>query len=258
VLRKRLLCVVFLSFLQGRMLLSLTDSGPEPPCGNMSFPTYPEVDTPPATKFWDRSVLGQDWAPPQCTGWTTPGFATLVATAGRIRISNEDEIRRRIGAISELTGLRYWSTSHKRWQTLIVNSNATTAPPKEQHRGDFSPDEIREGSDLYYQQTDNLTGKAIYRMHILVDSSDRLVFSTENTGTMRYLLVPLFHAGDLQAIYFLNRESATVWRYYSIVRTGRNSSSLATGHEASAINRAVAFYRYVAGIPGNKEPPAAR
>jgi hypothetical protein len=246
------------SFIRGETVLSLADSGPQPPCGNVSFPAYPEVDSPPATKFWDRSTLGRDWAPPHCTGWTTAGFATLAVTVGRFHVSSGGELRRRIGAISELAGLLYWSTSHQQWQTLIVSANATAGPPAEQRRLDFPPDEIREGRDLYYQQTDNLSGKAVYRMHILADSPDRLVFSTENIGTMRRLLVPLFHAGDIQAIYFLDRESENVWRYYSIVRTGRNSSSLAAGHEASAINRAVAFYRYLAGIPGNKEPPAAR
>ena len=49
-----------------------------------------------------------------------------------------------------------------------------------------------------------------------------------------------------------------IWRYYSIARTGRNASRLATGHESSSINRAVAFYRSLAGIPTDQEPPAAR
>jgi hypothetical protein len=62
----------------------------------------------------------------------------------------------------------------------------------------------------------------------------------------------------MQSIYFLNRESDNVWQYYSMVRTGRNASRLATGHEASAINRAVAFYRSLVGVPTNQEPPAAR
>jgi hypothetical protein len=42
------------------------------------------------------------------------------------------------------------------------------------------------------------------------------------------------------------------------MRTGKNASKLINGHEASSINRAVAFYRYLAGIPTNLEPPAAR
>jgi len=53
--------------------------------------------------------------------------------------------------------------------------------------------------------------------------------------------VTLFHPGEMPSIYFLDRES-----------------DVAAGHEASSINRAVAFYRSLAGIPTGKEPPAAR
>jgi hypothetical protein len=63
---------------------------------------------------------------------------------------------------------------------------------------------------------------------------------------------------ELQAIYFLDRESSDIWRYYSIARTGKNANGLATGHDASTVNRAVAFFRYLAGIPTDQEPPAAR
>jgi hypothetical protein len=66
-----------------------------------------------------------------------------------------------------------------------------------------------------------------------------------------------FHPGEMQSIYFLDRESASVWRYYSIVRTGKNANRL-TRNESSTINRAVAFYRYLVGIPTGQEPPAAR
>jgi hypothetical protein len=75
---------------------------------------------------------------------------------------------------------------------------------------------------------------------------------------MRYLFLTLFDPGEMQWIYFLDRESEDVWRYYGIVRTGRNASRLATEHESSSINRAVAFYRALTGIPTDQEPPAAR
>jgi hypothetical protein len=85
-------------------------------------------------------------------------------------------------------------------------------------------------------------------MHIAEASADRIVFDT----------VTLFRPGEMQSIYFLDRESAGVWRYYCIARTGRNASRLAAGHESSSINRAVAFYRALAGIPSDQEPPGAR
>ncbi len=37
---------------------------------------------------------------------------------------------------------------------------------------------------------------------------------------MRYFFVTLFHPGEMQSIYFLDRESDDVWRYYSISRSG--------------------------------------
>ncbi len=172
--------------------------------------------------------------------------------------SGVEGLLRRVGAISELAGMRYWSTTHKRWQTLIVDAYALPGPAGGRRRKDFSPDEIAEGKYLYFQQEDNLSGKAIYRMHIQSASPDRLVFDTENISTVRYLLWPLFRPGEMQSIYFLERESQDVWRYYSISRTGRKASRLTGGHDASSINRAVAFYRHLAGIPTDQEPPASR
>ena len=165
---------------------------------------------------------------------------------------------RRIGAISELAGVRYWSTTHKQWQTFIADASALTGSPPSQRREDFTPDEMKEGTILYFEQADNLSGKATYRMHIAEASTDRLVVDVENVSTMRYLLVPILHPGDMQSIYFLDRESENVWRYYSIMRTGQNANGLIAGNESSAVNRAVAFYRHIVGIPTAQEPPAAR
>ena len=153
--------------------------------------------------------------------------------------------------------MRYWSTTHKRWQMLIVDAYALSGPDCDRRRRDFSQDEVAEGEYLYFHQEDNLSGKANYRLRIRSASPDRLVFDSENISTMRYWLIPLFQAGELQSIYFLERESQDVWRYYSIARAGKNASALTAGHDASFINRAVAFYRYLAGIPSDKEPTAS-
>ena len=154
--------------------------------------------------------------------------------------------------------MRYWSTTHNGWRTLIVKANALSGSEPGRRRQDFTPDEMREGKVLYLEQVDNLSGRATYRMHIAEVSADRLVFDVENVSVMRYYFVTLFRPGEMQSVYFLDRESDNVWRYYSIARTGRNASRLATGHASSSINRAVAFYRSLVGIPTDREPPAAR
>jgi hypothetical protein len=216
------------------------------------------LDNSPIVKVWSESD-GRDWRPPACTGWTAPGYSTLITTTARFRhTSGTDGLLRHIGAISELAGMRYWSTTHQQWQTLIVSAHALAGPTPGNRRKNFAPDEMEGGQVLYLEQADNLSGTAIYRMHIVEVSTDRLVFDVENISVMRYLFVTLFHPGEMQTVYFLDRESDDVWRYYSITRTGRNASRLATGHQSSSVNRAVAFYRCLVGIPTDQEPPVAR
>lgn len=233
-------------------------SGPQPPCGKATFPPYPDLEKSPVVRVWDHAELDRDWTPPACTGWTYTGFTTLVVTVARFRhTSGVEGLLRRVGTISERAGIRYWSTTRKRWQTLVINAYALSEAVDDRRRKDFSPDEMAEGRSLYFQQEDNMSGKAIYRMRIRSASPDLMVFDTENISTMWYFFIPLFSPGDMQSIYFFERESQNVWCYYSIVRTSKNASPLTGGNEASAINRAVAFYRYLAGIPTDKEPPAS-
>jgi hypothetical protein len=241
-----------------RIIADEPEFGPEPPCGNEPIPPYPGLDDSATVRSWSESDFGHDWKPPVCTGWAAVGFTTLVTTVARFRdVPETGGLLRRIGAISELTGIRYWSTTHKRWQTLVVDAYALTTSQSGQRREDFKPNEIKEGSVLYFEQVDNLSGKAMYRMYIAKASADRIVVDVENVSTVRYLFIPIFHPGETQSIFFLDRETDNVWRYYSIVRTGKSANRLIAGNGSSAANRAVAFYRHLAGIPTDQEPPAA-
>jgi len=233
--------------------------GPQPPCGGEPIPPYPNLDDSATVKSWSEPDLGRDWRPPACTGWAAVGFTTLVTTVARFRHTSEPgDLLRHIGAISDTAGVRYWSTTHKRWQTFIVDAYALTDPQSGHRRDDFKPDEMKEGKVLYFEQVDNLAGKTVYRMYIAKASTDRLVVEVENVGMMRHLFIPILHPGEMQLIYFLDRESDNVWRYYSIVRTGKNANQMIAGNESSSMNRAVAFYRHLVGIPTDQEPPAAR
>jgi hypothetical protein len=238
---------------------SIDELSPQPPCSMEPNPPYPDLEHSPSFKVWDRASLGREWKAPGCIGWTASGFATLVTTVARFRHSTGVEgLLSRVAAISRLTGIRYWSTTRQQWKPLIVNASALEGASASQRRQDFPTADLVTGAMLYFQQSDSLTGKATYRLHILSVSQDRLVYETENITALRYLMVPIFPPHELQAIYFLDRESPDIWRYYSIARTGKNANGLATGHDASTVNRAVAFFRYLASIPTDQEPPAAR
>ena len=250
--------VCYLAFL-GCYTFGYAESGPQPPCGTEPNPSYPSLADSPRVKYWSVSELGENWRPPECTGWTGTGFSALITTTGLFRhAGGMEEMLRQAGAISSLAGMRYWSTTHKSWQTLIPEAYAVTNAQGNQRRKDFTPDELKAGNAVYFQQADNLSGKAIYRLRVVEETTDRLVTDVANVTDMRYLILTLFRSGEMQSIYYLDRESEEVWRFYSMTRTGKNTSGLVTGHEASWINRAVAFYRQMAGIPADQEPPAAR
>jgi hypothetical protein len=164
----------------------------------------------------------------------------------------------RFGAVSALPTIRYWSVSDKKWEDLITRASALAGPDPRQHRPDFAPAEMIGGADLFFAQDDNRsTGDVVYRLRVREFAPDRLVVATENISPVRYLLLSLAGAGDLQAVYFLQRLAGEEWGYYSLVRTGAGASALAAGHAASYVNRAVAFFRHLAGLPAAQDPPAA-
>jgi hypothetical protein len=232
---------------------------PQAPCRTEVSPPYPSLGEPPVVRVWSKSELAEHWTPPKCTGWTTVGFTTLVTVNARFRYDREaQDLLQLFGAISQLKGMRYWSVTRKQWQTLILDAYALTGDQPSRGRDDFEIDEMTVGSALFYEQVDNRSGKAVYRMHISEASADRIVVEVENVSTIRYLLLPLFRPAELQSIYFLDRESQGVWRYCGIMRTAKNGNRSLVGNESSAVNRAVAFYRHVVGIPTDQEPPAAR
>ncbi len=235
-------------------------SGPQPPCGiTEPVPAYPGLGDRATVKAWSKIGLARDCKPPVCTGWTAEGFTTLVTTVARFRDAREtQDLLRHIGSVSGFTGMRYWSTTHQQWQTLIAEAHALVGAFSSQRREDFAPGEMKEGAVLYFEQVDNLSGKGIYRLPIAENTADRLVFDVENVSTMRYLMVPILRLGEMQSIYFLDRESADVWRYYSMMRTGRNANRLIGGNESSTMNCAAAYYCHIVGIPTDQEPPAAR
>jgi hypothetical protein len=101
--------------------------GPQPLCGSEPNPSYPALNDPPKVESWSQSDFGLTWKAPACTGWTEKGFATLVTTSGRFPDSAEARaLLRHIGAISERADMRYWSTTQKRWQTLILDAHVLT------------------------------------------------------------------------------------------------------------------------------------
>ena len=184
----------------------------------------------------------------------------MVAVAGSFRFDGDlVALCARIGSISSREGMRYWSTSEKAWHPLVIEAYALAGPDPAQRRPDFGPEQFVKGESLYFAQRDNrTTGVSVYRERVLVADRERLVVSSENITPLRKMMVTLFEPGSVRTVYFIERGAPGIWTFYSLTRTRTASSLLPTGSDVSYINRSVAFYRYVAGIPTDREPPPAR
>jgi hypothetical protein len=118
---------------------------------------------------------------------------------------------------------------------------------------------VRDGKDRFFSQRDNRSSNdVVYRLRVREAGSERLVIELENVTAVRLFLVFLFAPGDLRSVHFLERNGADDWGYYSVMRIGPGASASAQDYQKSYINRAVAPFRHVAGIPTGQEPPAAR
>jgi hypothetical protein len=242
-------------------LAPAASEGPQPPCGSAAAPPYSPAGVPPEVKLWHGDDLRRaGWKPPDCSGWASSSHAQLIlATAGSFRFDGTvDQLVARIGAISTLRGVRYWSVTDKRWRPLVIDAWALSRPDPLSRRPDFLAAEMTVGSELYYCEDDSRSGKIVHRMTVRERSPTRAVIAIENLTPVRLFFVTLFEPGTLQSVEFVERVSPGVWGAYLLTRTGEGASAFAGGHDASYVNRAVAIYRHLAGIPTDEEPAAVR
>jgi hypothetical protein len=208
----------------------------------------------------DRDLAAAAWAPPNCAGWSPSSrFRLIVALAGSFRFDGSvDDLLGRLGAISNLRSLRYWSVSDRAWRSLVSDATALRGSDTRSRRPDFAATELRLGADLFYLQSDTRsTTEVIYRMRVQERDPSHTSIAIENVSSIRLYLVTLFAPGSLQSTLYLNRARPGVWDFYHVTRVTDGASSFAVGHEASYINRAAALYRHIIGVPTDQEPPLA-
>jgi hypothetical protein len=232
--------------------------GPVPPCA-MEGPSInpPFADPPNAGNWHPRDLAG--WAPPACIAWASQRFTVLTVLSAIFRFAgNVDDLLAGFGALSAWKGIQYWSVTDGRWDTLITDSFAIDDPSRRQRRPDFTPAELKSGADFYFLQQDNRTSRAVvYRMKVEAAGPNRLVVTVENVSAVSMFLFTLFGSGDLKSTYIFETLSPGIWGYYSLSGT-REGAAVIGNYDASYLNRALAIYRHLVGIPTNQEPPLAR
>ncbi len=234
--------------------------GPQPPCAVAVTPAYPPPDTAPIIAIWQGKDLGQgNWQPPGCTGWRADLHSRLIVTlTGSFRFEGPMSVLlTRVGTISALRSIQYWSTTEKKWGPLSIDASALTGPDSNSRRRDFSASELVKGADLYYWEDDPHTGPAVYRLRVPESTPERFVVYSDNVTPIRRFWFTLFDPGALQSVLIIEHVAPGIFGVSVLNRSGAGSSLLTAGHESSYINRATALYRQLAGIKTDLEPPAA-
>jgi hypothetical protein len=233
---------------------------PQPPCGSEPYPALPATDAAPNTGLWTGAEVGRTWTPPACTGWQAGATTFLIAVSGHFSsASRAAGMLAHIGMISALPAIRYWSVTDKKWNPLFTRATALGGPDAKSTRPDFAPAEFRAGGDLYFLSVDNrVASDLVTRLHTTIAGPERIVLDTTNLSSLRWLGITIVPAGGMQTIYFLDRQRDQSWAFYSLTRI-RNASLLLSALVSgpSYLNRAVAMYRYFAGIPTDRDPPVS-
>jgi len=229
--------------------------GPLAPC-EPSSPAFPAYANPPQAQNWHNSDLGPGWSPAGCVSWAVEPFTILTALAGRFDFAGSGEdLALRFGAFSAWRGMLYWSVTDKRYQALVTDAAALSGPDSSLRRPDFTLGELRSGTDLYFMQQDNRSSdKVVYRLRVQAIDSDRLVVTVENVTQVSVFIFTAFDPGDLKSTYIFTRLSPASWGYYSL-SGAREGAALLGSHGSSYLNRALAIYRHLAGLPGDQGPP---
>jgi len=232
--------------------------GPIPPCATGPAgatdmrPAYGPIDGAPNVAWWRDIVIPEGG----CLGEIHGRMELVVALAGRFHDPRSlEDLARRMGAISQTVGLRYWSVTDGDWRTLLTEAFALSAPDIAQRRADFSAAELLSGHSLYTAQRDTRsTDLNVYQLRARRSGEHRLVLESRNRTPIRFLVFELFEPGTLHVIHILDRLGPDLWAYYTVsaVRHGTLESD-----PRSMINRSAAYYRFLRGVPADRDPPLA-
>ena len=221
------------------------DAEPRLPCSGQSpLPAFAMEPRAPNVRVWSGWAWGAD-----CLAWPPERFKFIIAVGGTFaHAEDSSKLLARLGAISGMRGLRYWSVTDSDWRVLVKDAWATDGPDALQRRADFRADEMTAGSDRYFVEEDNRSSDPItYRMRVLDASPDRVAVELQNLTPVRYFGFVMLPPGSLRAAYFMQRLDSETWGFYEIFASGEQASALVELGKASYTNRARALYAHFTG-----------
>ena len=209
----------------------------------------------PTVGIWFGDDLAA-WAPPACTGWPARPFTVLVEMNGETALTGGPTgILARLARVSDLTAIRYWSTTRSRWRELIPDATALSGPNPAQRRPDFGEADLRAGPIFFWQEENTPLGSVTYQMAATVVDARTVVVEINNALPARATLFASVPPGHHEFLYRFHRRDDGTWSLYGLMRSGSGPRLIARAGRKSYGNRAVALFRYLAGESTDGAPP---
>src|SRR3954471_15387189 len=186
-------------------------------CPPIPASAFPPLGTPPVIGVWhEKELSGANWSPPSCTGWASAARSRLLVTlAGQFKFNGPlATLADRIGAVSSLREVRYWSADKKAWRPLVNDASALASPSPLSRRDDFKAADRNKGARLYYRETDEDDRDTVYRMDVIANSPDSVVLANENITPIKRFVFTIFKPSTLQSVVILQRLSANSFGVY--------------------------------------------
>ena len=234
-------------------------AAPTPPCAGEAVPTRAASGALPAVEVWHAPSLPAGWQPASCSGLAARSDAVFIAVSGEIRQAGDAwPILGRLGALSHQVGMRYWSIDRGGWSPLLVDAAALSANDPAARRPDFKPEEMAQGARLHMlYRDDSQAGPVVYQAEMRAADADGFVVVLRNSTAMRLMGLSIADPGDISSMLSVQRLGPDRFAYYALTAVALAPLAAAMVSDASYVNRAVASFRYLAGIPPDAEPPAA-
>lgn len=216
-------------------------------CGNAPRTPFPAAAGQPAVATWvstqPASIPG-----PDCTGLRTRDFVLVTSVTARFADgASADALLARVGAVSTMKGMTYWSEKDQRREVLITDASAVTAAGSSTRRADFSVAELKAGQAVHYAQHDNRASNEVgYSMRVVQASPTGWTVVYENVTPVKLYLVTLFEPGDIQTVISVEQLASGQWGYRSLTGIRKVGMGSVDSYRASYANRAVAMFEHIA------------
>ena len=217
-------------------------------CGQAPSPPFPPPEKPAIVQSWLQDGR-QDGPLPDCGHLRGREFALLVrVTASWTAPGDVRDQLLRLGAVSAMKDMHYWSFSDRKRQPLVRDSFAVDGPASTKPRADFTLAELRSGAVLHYLQSDYRTSSLVlYSLQVLHSGNDSFTLRIENLGDVRFMGVTFVPARAMQWLLTVERLGPERWGYRSLLGVQQLGFGMAEKYRLSNLSRSVAMFDLLSG-----------